>query len=236
MADGGSTDGPAAPSAMAGGSTGRPECSALELAAATVDRLRSPGGCPWDAEQSHLSLAPYLIEECYEVLDAIETEDPVALREELGDLLFQVLFHARLAQELPVEVRFTIEDVAADLTSKLERRHPHVFGDAEVSGSGQVLDNWDTIKKAEKQRSSAVDGVVLAQPALALAAKLIARSRRAGLSVAVPTGDGLGQRLFAMVAEAVGHGIDPELALREAAREFAAQVRTAEGDQAVLGE
>src|SRR5579875_3948115 len=101
--------------------------SQLQRAVEVMDRLRSPGGCPWDAEQTHASLARYLLEETYEVLEAIETADPVLLREELGDLLLQVLFHARLAEELPSGSRFATGDVAQDLVDKLLRRHPHVF-------------------------------------------------------------------------------------------------------------
>src|ERR1700709_567592 len=119
-----------------------------------MDRLRSPGGCPWDAEQTHASLAPYLLEEAYETLDAIETSDLVALREELGALLLQVLFHARLAEEAAAGQRFGIDDVAADLVAKLIRRHPHVFATADSPAAGgftagdQQL-NWDAIKKVE---------------------------------------------------------------------------------------
>jgi MazG family protein len=194
--------------------------SHLLAAVEITDRLRSPGGCPWDAEQTHGSLAPFLLEEAYETLDAIETADPVALREELGDLLFQVLIHARLAEEGTGSQRFGIEDVAADLVAKLVRRHPHVFADVQVADSEQVLINWDQLKQAEKQRHSVTDGVPLGQPALALAAKLVSRSRKAGLSVEPAAGDGIGDRLLALVGEAVQAGIDPELALRDAARDY----------------
>lgn len=193
--------------------------SHLLAAVEITDRLRSPGGCPWDADQTHASLAPFLLEEAYETLDAIETADPVALREELGDLLFQVLIHARLAEEAASGERFGIEDVAADLVAKLVRRHPHVFADVQVADSEQVLVNWDQLKQAEKQRQSVTDGVPLGQPALALAAKLVSRSRKAGLAVELPAGDGIGERLLALVGEAVQAGIDPELALRDAARD-----------------
>jgi XTP/dITP diphosphohydrolase len=134
-----------------------------------MDRLRSPGGCPWDAAQTHQSLAPYLVEETYETLEAIDTGDTALLREELGDLLLQVLFHARLAQELPPESRFGIDEVARDLVDKLVRRHPHVFADAEVRGAEHVAQNWEAGKAAEKGRTSVLDGVPTAQPALALA-------------------------------------------------------------------
>jgi len=191
-----------------------------------MDRLRSPGGCPWDAEQTHRSLAPYLLEEAYETLEAIETGDVPALREELGDLLLQVLFHARLAEE--AEPGFDIDDVAGDLVAKLTRRHPHVFADVNADTAEQVAANWDEIKRAEKRRESVTDGVPLGQPALALAAKLVSRSARAGLPVPPPAGDGIGERLLAVVADAVAAGIDPELALRETARTYRDAVRAEE--------
>jgi len=208
-----------------------PEVPALLAAVAIMDRLRSPGGCPWDAEQTHSSLAPYLIEEAYETLEAIETADLSALREELGDLLLQVLFHARLAEEAPEGQRFTIDDVAADLVDKLTRRHPHVFADVTVDSADEVNRNWDAIKRAEKQRASATDGIAMGQPALSLAAKLISRSEKSGLNFDRPSGDGVGEKLFALVAQAVQAGEDPELALREVARRFAEQIRQQEQRQ-----
>jgi XTP/dITP diphosphohydrolase len=211
--------------------------SPLLEAVAVMDRLRSPGGCPWDAAQTHRSLARYLLEETYETLDAIAADDPVLLREELGDLLFQVLFHARLGAELEAEQRFSIDDVAADAVAKLIRRHPHVFADTVVSGADEVVVNWDEIKQQEKQRTSVTDGVPLAQPSLALSAKLLERASRAGLAVAEPAAadssadapeTDFGARLFVLAAEAVRAGIDPELALRETALRFADAVRQAE--------
>ncbi|MGX7678058.1 MazG family protein [Jatrophihabitans sp. DSM 45814] len=211
--------------------------AALLRAVAVMDRLRSPGGCPWDAEQTHSSLAPYLLEEAYETLEAIEDEDLTALREELGDLLLQILFHARLAEEAPEP--FTIDQVADDLVAKLVRRHPHVFADVSVDSAAQVNSNWDAIKKAEKQRQSATDGIPLGQPALALAAKLISRSQKAGIVAAVDLPDeiegadaaarAIGDKLFAIVAEAVQAGVDPELALRASARRYRSTIRSAEG-------
>ncbi|HST46813.1 MazG family protein [Jatrophihabitans sp.] len=204
----------------------------LIRAAQVMDRLRSPGGCPWDAEQTHTSLAPYLLEEAYETLEAIETSDLVALREELGDLLLQVLFHARLAEEAPAGQRFGIDDVAADLVAKLVRRHPHVFDQAPDAPSGLTADgqqtSWDAIKKAEKRRESVTDGIAMGQPALALATKLVSRSSRAGLQVALPAGDGIGERLLAVVADAVRAGVDPEHALRQSARDYREAVRARE--------
>jgi XTP/dITP diphosphohydrolase len=205
----------------------------LRRAVEVMDRLRSPGGCPWDAAQSHRSLARYLVEETYETVEAIETDDAALLREELGDLLLQVLFHARLAQEHPEPERFSIDDVADDLVTKLVHRHPHVFAQAVVSGADEVNANWERLKVVEKGRTSAVDGVPQAQPALALASKLVARTARAGLSVADPYGDGIGERLFALAREASEAGIDPETALRETARRYRDAVRAAEaGDVA----
>ena len=154
---------------------------ALQQAVAVMDRLRSPGGCPWDASQTHRSLARYLIEETYETIEAIETGNMALLREELGDLLLQVLFHARLAEELPPGERFSINDVAEDLVAKLVRRHPHVFGSTDVADANEVNENWERLKVAEKGRTSAVDGVPISQPALALAGKLVTRAERAQL-------------------------------------------------------
>jgi XTP/dITP diphosphohydrolase len=197
-----------------------------------MDRLRSPGGCPWDAEQTHATLAPYLIEEAYETLEAIEHNDLPALREELGDLLLQVLFHARLAEEAPEP--FSIDEVAEDLVAKLVRRHPHVFADVTVDSAAEVNTNWDAIKKAEKQRDSVTDGIPMGQPALALAAKLISRARKAGVAIesAPSVSSDIGEKLFAVVGEAVQAGVDPELALRETARRYRSAVRTGEGHAA----
>ncbi len=156
--------------------------STLLDAVAVMDRLRSPGGCPWDAEQTHESLAPYLIEETYEAYQAIEDGDLAELREELGDVLMQVLFHARVAAERDDD-GWDIDDVAAGLSAKLIRRHPHVFADVVVTGSADVVTNWDAIKSTEKARTSVTDGVALSQPALSLAAKLLGRAGRVGVPV-----------------------------------------------------
>ena len=205
--------------------------SQLDRAVRTMDRLRSPGGCPWDAEQTHTSLARYLLEETYELLEAIETGDVHLLREELGDLLLQVLFHARLAEELPPGEAFGIEDVAADLVDKLVRRHPHVFAeDAErhLADAEQLNEAWERQKVVEKGRTSATDGVPLAQPALALAAKLVARADRAGLSPEPAATSAIGEQLFALVRAAVAAGEDPETALRETARAYRRAILAAE--------
>jgi XTP/dITP diphosphohydrolase len=197
----------------------------LDRAVEIMDRLRSPGGCPWDAAQTHESLTKYLLEEAYEVIEAIETGDLELLREELGDLLLQVLFHARIAGEEPSG--FTIDDVADDLVDKLVRRHPHVFAGADAGDAEELNETWERHKISEKGRTSAVDGVPINQPALALSAKLISRARRAGVD-STPVGDGTGERLFALVAEAVDAGIDPEAALRETARAYRAAIREEE--------
>jgi XTP/dITP diphosphohydrolase len=202
--------------------------SQLQRAVRLMDQLRSPGGCPWDAAQTHRSLAKYLLEECYEVLEAIETDDLALLREELGDLLLQVLFHARITEELPQDQAFSIEDVAGDLVEKLVRRHPHVFAGADAGDAATLNETWERQKVTEKGRTSATDGVPLSQPALALSAKLVARALRADLAVdPEPTAE-FGERLFALVRAAVAAGVDPESALRETARSYRAAMIAAE--------
>jgi XTP/dITP diphosphohydrolase len=193
-----------------------------------MDRLRSPGGCPWDAAQTHESLTRYLLEEAYEVVEAIETGNLALLREELGDLLLQVLFHARLTEELPDGEAFGIDDVADDLVEKLVRRHPHVFAGADAGSAEELNEVWERRKVEEKGRTSAVDGVPIDQPALMLAAKLVARAGRAGISVQPPADDEFGERLFAVVRDAVAAGVDPESALRRTARAYREAVRAAE--------
>ena len=159
-----------------------PPTDALRELVAVMDRLRSPGGCPWDAAQTHASLVPYLLEEAHELAEAIDEGDRAGLREELGDVLLQVVFHARVAQEDPDDP-FDIEDVARDLVAKLVHRHPHVFAGADTPAE-RLHVQWDAIKKAEKQRESALDGIPGSLPSLARAQKLAARAQRAGLDVA----------------------------------------------------
>ncbi len=213
---------------LVAGSWDPPGARLLDVVA-VMDRLRSPGGCPWDAEQTHQTLAPYLLEESYELLEAIEEDDVAHLREELGDVMLQVAFHARLAEERPEPDRWSIDEVAADLVAKLIRRHPHVFGDRAVADAAEVAVNWDEIKAAEKRRESVTDGVPLGQPALALAAKLRRRAGKAGLDVVAPVGGDLGDRLLELVGEAVAADVDPEAALRSTARAYRTAVRAAEG-------
>jgi len=186
---------------------------------AVIDQLASPGGDPWKLQQTHQSLARYLLEEAYEAVDAIDAEDYAALREELGDVLLQVVLHARLATD------WDVDDVAGDLTDKMVRRNPHVFGDADVHDVDEITAQWERIKAAEKSRDSVLDGIAWGQPALALAAKVLARTRRAGLDVALPGGDGLGETLLR--AAAAG-GEEAEGALRRAVLDYAERVRAAE--------
>lgn len=210
-----------------------PSTGMAELVA-VMDRLRSPGGCPWDAEQTHASLLPYAIEEVFEVVEAVEHGDRADLREELGDLLLQVVFHARIAQEHPSEP-FDLDDVARGTAAKLRRRHPHVFADGATPDPEGLHRQWDAIKQTEKQRASAFDGIPAALPALARAHKVLGRARRAGLDDAVTLTDvspdtaaGLGERLLALVAQAQADGVDAEHELRAAVRALEERLRVAE--------
>jgi XTP/dITP diphosphohydrolase len=200
---------------------------------ATMDRLRSPGGCPWDAEQDHATLAPYLLEEAYEAFQMIEDSDLRGLRDELGDVLLQVAFHARLAEELSDEERWSIDDVADGLVNKLVRRHPHVFADVDVSGAGEVNANWETIKAAERGGKSPLASVPMSAAALTLASTLQRKALRAGVDVttesiedavaryrANASVESAGELLWAIVAVMRSAGIDPETALRARARDF----------------
>ena len=213
---------------MLPGSYDLPGARLLDLVT-TMDRLRSPGGCPWDAEQTHRSLATYLLEESYETLEAIESGDRRHLREELGDLLLQVVFHARIAEEDTAEP-WSVDDVAGDIVDKLVRRHPHVFGSeqADTWSVDDVEATWHARKALEKGRGSAVDGVPMALPALALAGKLMHRAAAAGVQVAPGDDDRLGSRLMELVAQAQADGLDAETELRTAVRRYAERVRAAE--------
>ena len=227
--------------------TGDGPGAALLRLVAVMDTLRV--ACPWDARQTHESLAPHLLEECYEALDALESGDPAALRDELGDVLLQVMFHARIAAERTDGTGYTIDDVAEGIVAKLVRRHPHVFADVTVSGPEEVKQNWDAIKAAERAEAgdtsvSVLDTVPFGQPALALAAQLQHRAQRVGAPAGLaspPAGEGtatgpdgtdggqavsdIGAELFALVAKAREAGLDPELELRAAARQYRDQVR-----------
>jgi len=233
------------------GSYDMPGARLLDLVA-TMDTLRV--NCPWDAKQTHETLGPHLIEESYEALEALEDGDQAALREELGDVLLQVAFHARVAAERTDGTGYTIDDVADGIVAKLVRRHPHVFGTVEVSGADEVKQNWDAIKAAERASAdgspgSALDGVPFGQPALALAAQLQRRAARSGVpaeliaaAISSAPGDGsapapgdeaaaLGERLFLLVEQARAAGLDPELELRAASRRYRDRVHAWERSQ-----
>ena len=202
-----------------------------------MDRLRSPGGCPWDREQDHRSLTRYLLEESYEFIDAIETGNRDEIVEELGDLLLQVFFHARIGEERS-EDPFDIETVAESVAKKLVSRHPHVFTDdpdSAVDSADDVLRNWERIKNVEKSRDDIFDGVPTSQPALSLATKYLQRALKNGK--ALPSDDRqfedvrdqvdekvIGQALLALIRVAVENGIDPESELRKATFEYAESI------------
>jgi XTP/dITP diphosphohydrolase len=240
------------------GSHDLPGAHLLDLVS-IMDTLRV--SCPWDREQTHLSLLRYLLEEAYEAAEAIEAGDLAALREEIGDVMFQAFFHARIAAERPAaEGGFTIDDVADTLAAKLVRRHPHVFGSVSVSSAADVNANWEEIKKAERAAKAALsgdpasgevtapsvlDGVPFGQPALSLAAQLQRRAQRAGIAVSAGgagtgagelTGERAGDALMALVALVREAGLDPEVELRAAARRFADSVRERERSVGSLAE
>ncbi|MEV5979263.1 nucleoside triphosphate pyrophosphohydrolase [Streptomyces sp. NPDC052114] len=195
-----------------------------------MDRIRDE--CPWSSQQTHKGLAKYAIEEAYELVEAIEEGDREELREELGDVLLQVVFHARIAEEGgpgDEDEPFSIDDVAGGIVDKLVHRHPHVFGDDSAQTPEEVKEHWRRTKAEEKQRTSVTEGIPLGQPGLALAAKLASRVRTAGLDVPLPRGEGVGYDLLALALRAEAAGVDPEAALRAAARAYRDAVRTAEG-------
>ena len=189
---------------------------------AVMDRLRSPGGCPWDAKQTHASLLPYLLEETHEVIEVVQDDDRVGLVEELGDLLFQVVFHARLGEE-HAESPFGIDEVAAGIVAKLVRRHPHVFADVDVDGPDQVEQNWEQIKAAEKPDRGPLDGIPATLPALARAQKVLGRLGGPEVEAPGQVADEaeVGQALLALVARARAAGVDAESALDAAIRRLA---------------
>ncbi|GHA15736.1 nucleoside triphosphate pyrophosphohydrolase [Streptomyces tauricus] len=194
-----------------------------------MDRIRLE--CPWSSQQTHKGLAKYGIEEAYELVEAIEEGDRHELREELGDVLLQVVFHSRIAEEGSPEdgsEPFSIDDVAAGIVTKLIHRHPHVFGDESASTPEEVKEHWLRTKAEEKQRTSVTEGVPLGQPALALAAKLASRARTAGLDTPLPRGEGIGYELLALAVRAEESGVDPEAALRAAARTYRDAIRASE--------
>ncbi len=223
-----------------GGAAEQRRLAGIARAITVMDRLRSPGGCPWDIEQTHESLVKYLLEESYELADAVDNNDRENLREELGDVLLQVLFHARIAQEHPTDP-FTFDDVAGDLAAKLEFRHPHVFSDVTVSGPEEVTKNWAELKKQEKGRESVFDGIPLAQGALSRAQKVLGRAARDerivnALEVASENVDNrtdaekIGFELLEIVRRAARLGIDAEGALRQTLTSVEGSARRAEAE------
>lgn len=202
----------------------------LDNLIATLERLRAPGGCAWDRDQTHESLVQHLVEETYELVDAIESGDSADMVEELGDVLYQVLFHADIAAEAG---RFTLEDVAAKMTAKMVSRHPHVFADTTADTADDVIAAWDELKKTEKpHRTSVTDGIPAKMPALALADKLLGRAHKVGLLDATAPGavnvtdeDELGPLLLAIVASAKANGLDSERALRTALRQLTDEIK-----------
>ncbi len=217
----------------------------LDELVAMVARLRAPGGCPWDAEQTHESLVQYLVEESWELIDAIEAGDRAEMIEELGDVLYQVLFHADIAAHTAGE-DFDIDDVARHMTAKMVSRHPHVFGDREAATAADVVAFWDELKADEKpHRTSVLDGIPRGMPALALAQKMLGKAEKAGVTVPTDalspespvtgsptTEDELGDVLLALVASARARGLDAERSLRHALRGLEDDVRAAEREAA----
>ena len=212
------------------------EGSQLQRLVEVMDQLRSPGGCPWDAEQTHESLLQYLLEESYEFVDAVQSGNRVDMREELGDVLLQVYFHARIAQD-DINDPFTIEDVAQSIADKLIRRHPHVFSDGAAQSTAEVVHNWEAIKRLEKGRTSALDGVAMSQPAVALIEKLLYRASKFGVDVVVPEAvdlekaadeSAVGQALLTVIAWAHANGVDAESALRKEATRLSQQIAAIE--------
>ena len=195
-----------------------------------MDRLRI--GCPWDREQTHQSLAPYLLEETYETLEALDSGSSEHLKEELGDLLLQVVFHARVASDADHDP-WDIDDVAGGIVEKLVRRHPHVFADTDAADAAAVEANWETIKATEKQRASVLDGIPVGLPALARADKLLGRLDRHALQPAdeeasATAADRVGDELLDVVRRARAAGVDAEQALRQRLQWLEGAARTAE--------
>jgi XTP/dITP diphosphohydrolase len=213
----------------------------LEELIAVLEMLRAPGGCAWDAEQTHESLVKYLVEETYELVDAIERGDRDEMIEELGDVLYQVVFHSDIAAHTPGE-DFTLEDVAANMTAKMIGRHPHVFGDSSqkealnIQSGSDVSGMWDELKKADKGgRTSVLDGIPQGMPALALADKVLGKAEKLGLIDADAPGalelsneEELGGVLLAIVTSARLNGLDSERALRTVLRELQDEIRDVE--------
>jgi len=213
----------------------------LEELIAVLEKLRAPGGCAWDAEQTHESLVQYLVEETYELVEAIERGNRDEMIEELGDVLYQVVFHSDIAAHTPGE-DFTLEDVAANMTAKMIGRHPHVFGDSaqkealNIQSGSDVSGMWDELKQADKSgRTSVLDGIPQSMPALALADKVLAKAEKIGIidasapgALALSTEEELGGVLLAIVTSARLNGLDSERALRMVLRELQDEIRDVE--------
>jgi XTP/dITP diphosphohydrolase len=227
-------DGPIADSLQRATGEGGASGSALLDLVAVMERLRGPGGCPWDAEQTHESLVRYLIEESAELVEAIESGSRDDLLEELGDVLYQVLFHADLAASTPGG--FTIDDVARATAAKMIGRHPHVFGEADAADSDAVVVLWEQQKAREKSnRTSVLDGIPMGMPSLLLAEKLLGRAAKVGVAVDAAEAvaadeDALGDALLATVVAAEAQGLDAERALRGSLRRLQERIRAAEAD------
>jgi tetrapyrrole methylase family protein/MazG family protein len=229
--------------------------SSIDRLKQIVQRLRSPDGCPWDREQTHQSLKPHVIEECYELIDAIDDMDDQEMQEELGDLLLQVVLHAQMASE---EGRFDFDSVAEVISEKLIRRHPHVFGDTKLATSDAVLKQWDAIKRREKtDRESALDGVPRGLPGLAKAQKMQSKAARVGFDWADAEGplekvkeeiteieqaesgeklaEEIGDLLFSVVNFARKSKLDAEELLQAANRKFSDRFRKMEALAASRG-
>ena len=202
---------------------------------ATAHKLRAPGGCPWDAEQTHESLLTYLLEETYELIDAVQSKDPQAIKEELGDVLYNVIFHSDIAE---ANGEFNIQDVAKYMEDKMKSRHPHVFGTDDekqefAAKTGEdVMKSWDNHKKKEKpERESVLDGMPLTLPSLALANKVIGKAEKLGVlesgqsPLAIDTEEQLGTLLLTIVSAARANGIDPEMALRKSVTDLMSDIR-----------
>jgi XTP/dITP diphosphohydrolase len=206
-----------------------------------MDLLRSKDGCPWDNEQTHQSLIEYLLEESYEFAEAVESGNRQAIREELGDVLLQVVFHSKIAQE-HLQDPFNIDDVADVITNKLIKRHPHIFSDSKDLTSLEVENNWEMIKQKEKSRTSITDGVPVAMPALMHADKLITRVKSVKDEIAqvketqlvnhvkkdLNSEEEVGQFLLSFVAMCNERGIDSESALRKAISQYRDEIKKSE--------
>ncbi len=213
----------------------------LESLITTAHQLRAPGGCPWDAEQTHRSLVQYLLEETHELIEALESGTREDVIEELGDVLYQVIFHSDLGSTGTFGQPFDLEDVAAFMEQKMRSRHPHVFGTEEelaqyrAETGDDVVQNWEAHKKKEKPgRTSVLDGVPQSMPALALASKVMGKAEKIGVldkaeaSIPLSSEEELGKLLLAVVQSARANNLDPERALREATRELQVEIRSLE--------